>query len=143
MRDWQNTMRRFGLPARAIMLGGAASSVFAIVGPIAWRLGEKNALATAALAWALCLAGAMVALLVGYVLREPRHAMAAVLLSMTARMCLPLSIVLAVRYHGGPLAEGGLLYYVLVFYPITLAAEIFLTLPETLPLGNSPSDAVV
>ena len=47
-----------------------------------------------------------------------------------ARMGIPLLPVLLIHLQGGRLAEGGLLYYLLIFYPITLAVEIAISLPD-------------
>jgi hypothetical protein len=68
-----------------------------------------------------------------HLLRGPKHALAALLAGMAARMGIPLAFGLAIHLQGGPLAEAGLLYYLLVFYPVALAAETALSLP---PPGN-------
>ena len=52
---------------------------------------------------------------------------------MTIRMGVPLSAALAVFFLGGPLADAGFLYYVVLFYPVTLIAETFLSTPGSEP----------
>jgi len=101
------------------------------VGPVAVCIGGGVALAAAAVAAVFCLAGASIALLVSHLLRGPKRALAALLAGMAARMGIPLAFGLAIHLQGGPLAEAGLLYYLLVFYPVTLAAETALSLPPT------------
>ena len=99
--------------------------------------------AAAGVAAASCLLGAATALVVSHLLREPQHAMAALLVATTARMGVPLLVGLVAYLRGGPLAEAGLLYYLLVFYPVTLAVEIGLSLPQRrqpAPLPQVPSN---
>ena len=55
------------------------------------------------------------------------------LLGMMVRMGIPLAAALIVYFSGGPLADAGFLYYLVVFYPVTLTAEIFLSRPHSDP----------
>jgi hypothetical protein len=73
--------------------------------------------------------GAAIALLLSHQLRGPRYALHGLLAGMAARMGIPLGFALACQLHGGLLADSGLIYYLLVFYPSTLAVETFLSLP--------------
>jgi hypothetical protein len=133
MTTWLGNLRGRGLAARAAMLALAVLVVFVPVGPVAVCIGGCTALAAAAVAAVFCLAGATIALMASHLLRGPKHALAALLAGMTARMGIPLAFGLAIHLQGGPLAEAGLLYYLLVFYPVALAAETALSLP---PPGN-------
>ena len=128
---WLSNLRNRSVIFRAVVLGIVVLVVFAMTGPVAVRLGGSVALTAALLAAALCLAGATVALVVGNFLRGPRHALAALVASMAVRMGVPLAPALVIHLQGGPLAEAGLLYYLLVFYPVTLAVETALSLPES------------
>ena len=56
--------------------------------------------------------------------------LALVLVGMMIRMGIPLAAALTVYFRGGPLADAGFLYYLVVFYPVTLTAETLLFLPE-------------
>ncbi len=60
------------------------------------------------------------------------------LLGIVARMLLPLGVGLAGHLLGGPLAEGGLLYYLLMFYPVALSVETALSLPSTSSATRTP-----
>ncbi len=51
------------------------------------------------------------------------------LVGMALRMGIPLTMVLILHLVGGPLVQAGLLYYFLLFYPLTLAVETALSLP--------------
>lgn len=128
---WLSNLRNRSVVFRAAVLGIVVLVAFAMIGPVAVRLGGSVALAAASLAAALCLTGATVALVVGNFLRGPRHALAALAAGMAVRMGVPLAPALAIHLQGGPLAEAGLLYYLLVFYPVTLAVETALSLPES------------
>jgi hypothetical protein len=103
----------------------------AVVAPVALYLSGGIGLASAAIAASLCLAGAVVALVAARLFHGSSGALAGMLLGMAARMVIPLGGGFACHVQGGPLAEAGLLYYLLVFYPITLALETWLSLPET------------
>jgi len=62
-------------------------------------------------------------LLAGHVLRGPQRALAALVIGIFARMGVPLGFGLAIHLNNGPLAQAGLLYYLLAFYPVTLAID--------------------
>jgi hypothetical protein len=130
MITWLHNLRRRGTAIRAMVLGIVVVVVFVLIGPVAGGLGGCVALAAAALAAALCLTGAIVALVASHLLQGPHHAMAGMLTGMAARMGIPLAFGLTIHLHGGSLAEAGLLNYLMVFYPVTLAVETFLVLPE-------------
>jgi hypothetical protein len=131
MVTWlDNNLRRLGLAARAAALVGMAVVAGAIAAPVAWRLGGWAGVAAAAAADGVCLAGGVVALICAHLLRGPRNALPALLTGMTARTGIPLIALLVAHLRGGPLAEAGLLYYVLVFYPVVLTAETILSLPQ-------------
>jgi hypothetical protein len=122
-------LRNLSVPVRLAGLVGVALLVLAIVGPVAVLIGGSMGLTAAALAAATCLAGAVVALLASQVLVGPGLALASLLVGMTARMAIPLVCGLVIHLHGGPLADAGILYYLVMFYPVTLAAETLLSLP--------------
>jgi hypothetical protein len=129
MITWLSGLRGRGLAFRAGVLGVALLLAFVAIGPIAVHCGGLAGLAAAALAAALCLAGAGVALVVGHRLRQRREPLVALLAGTTIRMVIPLASGLAIHLHGGLLAEAGLLYYLLVFYPFSLAVGTALSLP--------------
>ena len=105
--------------------------LYALVAPVAGFCGGAAGIWAAAAAALLCLAGAGLALVVSHALREPNHALYGMLLGMAARMGIPMGFGLLCHLQGGALAEAGLLYYLLVFYPVTLGVETALSLPST------------
>ncbi|NQT11883.1 MAG: hypothetical protein HQ582_03985 [Planctomycetes bacterium] len=131
MKEQLGRLQRGGLLLQSAFLGLVVALAYGLVAPVAGYLAGGVGLAAAAVAAGLCLAGATVALLSVHLFRGSSGALAGVLLGMAARMVIPLGGGFALHSHGGPLAEAGLLYYLLVFYPITLALETWLSLPET------------
>lgn len=109
--------------------------LYALVAPVAWYLGGLSGVWAASAAAGLCFAGAVLALLIAHLLRAPKHVLYGMLLGMAARMGIPLGSALAYHLRGGGVAEAGLLYYLLVFYPFTLGVETVLSLPK---IDHSP-----
>jgi len=137
-----NNLRSQSAAVRITALTIVVFVVFGLAGPVAFHIGGWMALATAALAAGLCLTGGSVALMVSRLLPGPNLALAALMASMTARMAIPLAFGLAIHLHGGPLAKAGLLYYLLVFYPVTLSVETMLSLPSAeQSAGDTPEPA--
>jgi hypothetical protein len=130
MNSLVNNLGSRGLAFRAILLGFAVLLAFTAVGPVAYCMGSWTGVAAAAVAGALCYAGAAMALFATYGLREPRYAMAALLIGMAFRMGVPLSLGAAIHFSGGSLAAAGVLYYLAAFYPVTLTVETVLSLPQ-------------
>lgn len=128
MRLWRER-HRLGLAFRCALLAGLVLTVCALVGPIAGLRSGTVGLLACALAAGLCLAGALVALISGHRIGG-QSPLLGLLTGMAARMGIPLLGGLTIFFFGGPLAEAGILYYLLVFYPVTLVADIGLSLPQ-------------
>jgi hypothetical protein len=127
------------------MLWAVMLVAFAMGSPIVVRFGGCAALTAAALAATLCLAGATFALVISSLLRGPCHAFMALALGTVARLGIPLLPGMMVHLQGGPLAKAGLLYYLLMFYPIALVVEITLSFPprpQPTPPETASSDAL-
>jgi hypothetical protein len=129
MITWLGYLRRRNLMFRGAILGLVVFLALLAIGPIAayWR--GSIALEAAALAALLSLAGAGMALVIADRLRQPHEALLALLTGTMFRMGVPLAFGLVIHLYGGPLANAGLLYYVLMFYPVTLAVGTTLSLP--------------
>jgi hypothetical protein len=123
-------IRNLGIAARLGLLAATVAVLLLAVGGAAWAFQGPTGAIAATFAAAVCLAGAGLALGASRLLAHPSQAVANVLAGMMLRMGMPLGIALAVHLHGGPLARGGLLYYLLVFYPVTLGIETALSLPQ-------------
>jgi hypothetical protein len=131
MISWLSNSPHRGMAFRAMILGLVVLVAAAATGPIAFHLGGLAALMAASVAAVLCLAGAGAALVVSHRLQGPHQALVALSVATTLRMGVPLACGLVIHLLGGPLAEAGLLYYLLVFYPITLAVGTALSLPTS------------
>ncbi|HYW80472.1 MAG TPA: hypothetical protein VE890_12895 [Thermoguttaceae bacterium] len=103
------------------------------IGLLGWAMDGMAGTAAASVAATLCFVGAALALGLSHLLRAPEHVLYGVLMGMAARMGIPLASGMVVHLHGGALAQSHFLHYLLVFFPVTLAVETFLSLPKTGP----------
>ena len=122
-------LRNRGLATQSVILVLAVVVVYAAVAWVAGYLGGAAGLAASATAAGLCLLGAELTLVVCHHFRDPKDAWRAVLLAVLPRMGIPLASALILLFVGGGLVKAGVLYYLVVFYPVTLAVETALTLP--------------
>ncbi len=136
---WLAKLRSMGLAVQTAIVVAVAAAAYAAVAPVAWRLARGEGLRVAAVAAGLCLAGAVSALLAGHCFRGGKYALVDVLIGMHLRMGIPLGGGAAIYFCDGPLADAGILYYLLVFYPVTLCVEVALSLPaEGLAFRKKP-----
>jgi hypothetical protein len=133
-----------GIVAQAAWLGVAVLLVAAIAGPFIAYWGGHAGLIAAAAAGAVCWTGAVAGLAAGRLFAV--NAFAALLAGMFFRMGFPLGFALAILLSGGYLAHAGSLYYLLLFYPVTLTVETALLIPRrrdrspALVPSNPPDD---
>ncbi len=122
------------------MLSAVVLVAAGIAIPFGWLLTRDRAVVVAGLAAAaICWFAALLAMAVGDRLRTTGHVMAFLTVATTIRMGIPLFAVVAAVFFRWPLDATDFLYYLIVFYPITLAAEIVLILPG----GVGGSDSAV
>jgi hypothetical protein len=131
MSSWFARLRRQGIGTRTAVLATTVLVIWAVVATLAAVLSGGMAVVAASVAAGLCLVGALAALLTAHWLRDPKFMLHAVLAGMATRMGIPLATGLAIHFRGGPLSDAGVLYYLLVFYPVTLGVETYLSLPQT------------
>ncbi len=137
-------LRKRGWKAQSAAVAGLVVLLYVLVAPVAGLLHQMAGVLAAAAAAGLCLLGAILALAVTRCFPDPRQLGQAFLLGMLPRMGIPAGGAIAMQLLGGLLAEGGVLYYLLVFYPVTLAAEAWLSLPsrdgpgQSSPPGGGP-----
>jgi len=136
MRSWQTKLRSQGVIVQSAVLGLVVVIVYGAVAPVAGLCCGGAGLIAAAVAGALCFLGGASALMVCHLLRDPKFVLHRMLLGMLPRMGIPLGFALFFQLRGGVLAEAGLLYYLVVFYPFTLAVETALSLPPQPPAGQ-------
>ncbi len=75
---------------------------------------------------AICLAAALLALLLASLTAAPDQVVQRVVLTMLPRMGLPLFACVLVYLRGGVLVEAGFVYYIMAFYLIALLVETIL-----------------
>ena len=127
---------------RATMLGLTVLTAAAIILPIGYFIaGHRAEFSAGAMAAGVCLVAALLALGTSHLLQGPQHLLASVAAGMMIRMGIPLVAALVVRNLGGPLADAGFLYYLVVFYPVTLTAETILSLPSSSGKRNGEPSA--
>jgi len=127
-----------GLGTRVGLLIAVDAVLLAVVAAIAGPLGGAATVLAAVVAAAICLVGAVPALVVSWRLQRRDKALEGMGIAMLLRMGIPLGFALAIHFQGGGLAEAGFLYYLLLFYPVTLGVETVLSLPKTDPPGRRP-----
>jgi hypothetical protein len=90
--------------------------------PVYWLSGPMG-LAAAGIAALLCAFASIGAGAVAALLATSGQVVAATMLAMLLRMALPLVFVIIVCRQPGPLVDAGLVYYLIGFYLIALAAD--------------------
>lgn len=122
-------VRGGSLGLQLAVLLGANGLMYAVIAPLGWLRFGPWALAAAAVAAAVCLAGGVPALLFSRLFRGKEVLVFGVLLAMGFRMAAPLAGVILLHLSGGPLAKAGFAYYLLAFYLVTLTVETALSVP--------------
>lgn len=120
---------------RQFVLLAAAVATWALVALVAWRLVGLWGVAAAGAAATCCWIGAAGALGAHHWLGRRGSGLWSLLVGMGLRMGVPLAVGLILHWQSQPLAEAGLLYYFLAFYPVTLAVETVLSLSG--PTGSA------
>ncbi|MFP6614176.1 MAG: hypothetical protein VB835_17840 [Pirellulales bacterium] len=123
------------MTARVGLLIAAVLFSYFLVAPVAWLISGRVGLLAAAVAAGLCVVAALVALLVNFFFHGPALALHSMVAGMMLRMGIPLAVGMVLHQKVELLATHGMLYYMVVFYFISLATEVVLTLPAVLPSG--------
>jgi len=134
-------LQRLGLVARAAVLVSAVALTYAVAAAVAWNLSGTAGLQASAVAAGVCLFGAALALVVSHRFRDPESVLYGVLFGMLLRMGIPLAFAVYIFLEGGGLAEAGVLYYFVAFYPVTLGVETVLSLPPTACPARRPNSS--
>ena len=130
---------RWSLALRVGLL--VAVTAVAFTGVAAWRFSQVGVIGiwAAAIAAAICLVGAVAALIATGMLRGggPHAAVSGMLLGMLFRMGLPLGALVAFQQNGGTLVAAGIVGCLLLVYPVTLLAEVALAVSLLQPPPGS------
>ena len=127
--QWQAGLWNLGLAARVGILVAVPVAMMAISLPISWSFSGVYGIVASAVVAGVCLAGAIPALVITHCVRGPTSSQYGLLVAMCFRMGIPLGFALGPYLREGPLADAGVIYYLLAFYMVTLAVETLLSLP--------------
>lgn len=130
-------VRDLSTVSRAAILLAIALVAYLLVLPFAWQAGGADAASASGIAVALCFGGALLALVFADVFGNVLPTSMAVYTGMLFRMMVPLLLGSVLHFTNQTLAEGGLLYYLVGFYFVTLVAEVALTLPLPSPMTTT------
>jgi hypothetical protein len=117
--------------SRSLALLGVSAIAAALVFPIAAAASGIAGVSVAAIALGICLGSGILAFWLIRNLNGPDVVLYQVLLGMMPRMGIALGAAMAIYYRGGWMVEAGLVYYLLVFYFVTLAAETALLISSS------------
>jgi len=124
---WER-LGRFGPGPRQLLLAAVLTVVLLLCAPVAYTVGGWTGVGAALLSMIVCWIGAAAALLLGHLFRGPATMALGVLLPMMVRAGLPLTVLVLIHLGGGLWSRGGLIYYFILFYLITLILETGLAL---------------
>jgi len=122
-----------GLWPQAAALALGALLAYAVVALLAAWLGGRDSVIASSVAAALCLMGAEGGLVACAPFRKTAFLWQGSLLGIFPRLGVPFGFGAIFYLRGRTLAEAGLLYYLVGFYPVILALETVILL-----LANAP-----
>lgn len=117
-----------GLLRSCALLTFALLVFFPLVGAFAYGFRDLDGVMSAAVAMMVCLFAGVISEIAVRLFNDPTQVMYRVLFGMLLRMGIPLGFCMAVHSLGGRLADAGFVYYLLVFYMVTLVVDTLLTL---------------
>ncbi|MBN2294937.1 MAG: hypothetical protein JXM70_21090 [Pirellulales bacterium] len=124
-------LRDKSLSARIAVLTAVEVTALAISLPLAWFIGGRSGMLASTIAAVSCLVGGALALGISSMFRAPSQAFVGVLLGMLFGMGVPLVVAIACHLGGGELSRSGVMFYLLIFFPITLTVKTAFSLPKT------------
>lgn len=117
--------------AQAALVTGALVAVWIVVAPVASWVAGPAGLAAAGVGAGVCWLGAVFALALSALFHGPSAFMPRLLVGMLARTMFPLMLGTLLHMQVPALAEAGMIYYLLVFYMVSLALETAMLLAES------------
>lgn len=114
------------LPGRIVALAGIALVICLLSLPLAYAISGLPGVIAAATAALVCLLGGEAGLLIANCFRGPAAGMNGALAAMMVRMSIPLIAGVALHLASPLLASAGMIFYLIAFYMVDLAAETVL-----------------
>lgn len=124
-------LKSLGPVAQSAFIALALLVVWLAVAPLAYGVSGMPGLQVSLLAALICWLGAQFSLLISLLIRGDEVIFQRLVLGMTARAMVPLVLGTGLQLKNAQLASAGLIFYVLVFYMVTLAADTALLLSHT------------
>lgn len=131
--DWVAVARSLSPVARAGLLLLILAVAVLMALPVALNATGWEGVAAAGCAALLCFAAGVAVIVVTMFASSPENVAYLVVLGMLFRMGIPLVSCLAIYFRGGLLVDAGMVYYLLVFYPLALAFETWLDVVRLSP----------
>jgi hypothetical protein len=129
-----------GMTSRGGQLVLVALLTLLVVGPLSYLWFGLESFQAALVANGICLAASIVAALLGELPRGENRVLYGMLLGTLFRMGIPLLAGLALDQRYPSLAEAGVMYYLIFFYLVILAADTWLSV-ELLKSSLAPPKA--
>jgi hypothetical protein len=123
-------LARLGLVAQSLFIAAALAGAFLLLAPLAYRVSGPTGLKVELLAALICWLGALFSLSISVLIRGGVSIMNRLALGMTARAMAPLVLGAGLHIKHAELAGAGLIFYVLVFYMVTLTADTALLVAQ-------------
>ncbi len=131
-----------GFLVHSIVLYVATMALLLPVLPVAWIISDAEGVAAAVAGAFLCFSGGLLSLVWNLAFPGPKLLIVRALGGMLPRMGVPLMGGLVLQIAVEPLAEAGVLIYLLVFYPALLALETWLSLVSEGPTGRDTDQSL-
>lgn len=122
-----------GFLGHGLLLYGAMVAILLPVLLVAWVISGPNGVAAATAGGLLCFSGGLLAMAWNAAFPGPKLLFVRILGGMLPRMGVPLLGGVILQISVKPLAEAGILLYLLVFYPALLSIEVYLSVVSMRP----------
>lgn len=124
-----NSLRNRSITVRAAVLTVTVLAVYLPVAAAVGLLAGPAGVVDCSAAAFACFLGATIALFISHFMRGPIPALLGAMLGMLARMAFPLAMAVAYMIVSSSRPDPAPLCWLLIFYPVTLTAEIMLSIP--------------
>jgi hypothetical protein len=131
-----------GFLVHSVALYVATMALLMPVLPVAWIISGAEGVAAAVAGAFLCFSGGLMSLVWNLAFPGPKLLVVRILGGMLPRMGIPLLGGLVLQITVEPLAEAGVLIYLLVFYPALLSLETWLSLASVTTTGQDTDQSL-
>ena len=129
-RNFRDKLRNLGVVGQATLVSAVVGLGLLAAAPLAYEISGPRGPLAAAVAAAVCLAGAVAAVVAASLFRGPSAGLYSLAMGMLARTILPLFAGVVLTMNVAWLKSAGMIVYLLVFYLATLAVETALLVAQ-------------